>query len=113
MSPDTGGPFRRTGRSWPDVSVGRVLGRRSIMAVAVSAAAALVVTCTGCGSGSGSKASTRSLITPTTQIAGAGVLGNDRRPDESCARDAAAPDPGQPTRPARNAAGATPDVVQV
>src|SRR6516165_8352838 len=113
MSPDTGGPFRRTGRSWPDVRVGRVLGRRSIMAVAVSAAAAVVVTCTGCESGSGSKASTRSLITPTTQIAGAGVLGNGRQPDEACARDAAAADPGPPTRQARNAAGVTPDVVQV
>jgi iron complex transport system substrate-binding protein len=76
-------------------------------------AAAVVVTCTGCGSGSGSKASTRSLITPTTQIAGAGVLGNDRQPDEACARDAAATDPGPPTRQARNAAGVTPDVVQV
>jgi iron complex transport system substrate-binding protein len=75
--------------------------------------AAAVVACGGCGSDSGTNASARSLITPTTQIAGAGVLGNDRRPDESCARDAAAPDPGQPTRPARNAAGATPDVVQV
>ncbi len=83
------------------------------MAVAVSVAAAVVVTCAGCGSGSGSKASTRSLITPTTQIAGAGVLGNDRRPDYSCARDAAAADPGPPTREARNAAGITPDVVQV
>jgi iron complex transport system substrate-binding protein len=41
------------------------------------------------------------------------VLGNDRRPDESCARDAAAADPGPPTRQARNAAGVTPDVVQV
>jgi iron complex transport system substrate-binding protein len=84
-----------------------------IAAVAVSAAAAVVTTCAGCGSGSGPKASTRSLITPTTQIAGAGVLGNDRRPDDSCARDAAAADPGPPTREARNAAGVTPDVVQV
>ena len=55
----------------------------------------------------------RSLVTPTTQIAGAGVLGNDRKPDESCARDAAAADPGPPTRPAHNAAGVTPDVAQV
>ena len=55
----------------------------------------------------------RSLVTPTTQIAGAGVLGNDRKPDESCARDAAAADPGPPTRPAHNAAGVSPDVVQV
>jgi ABC-type Fe3+-hydroxamate transport system substrate-binding protein len=82
------------------------------MAAAVLAAA--VAACAGCGSGgSGTAASTRSLVTPTTQIAGAGVLGNDRRPDESCARDAAAADPGPPTRQARNAAGVTPDTVAV
>lgn len=53
------------------------------------------------------------MITPTTQIAGAGVLGNDRKPDESCARAAAAADPGPPTRPAHNAAGVSPEMVQV
>jgi iron complex transport system substrate-binding protein len=52
-------------------------------------------------------------VTPTTQIAGAGVLGNDRHADDSCARDAAAPDPGPPSRQARNVAGVSPDVVQV
>ncbi|MCV7050134.1 iron-siderophore ABC transporter substrate-binding protein [Mycobacterium heidelbergense] len=93
----------------PDVSVGLVFGRRSVAA----AAATVVVACGGCGAGSGPKASTRSLVTPTTQIAGAGVLGNDRRPDESCARDAAGPDPGPPTRQATNAAGVTPDTVTV
>ena len=41
------------------------------------------------------------------------MLGNDRKPDEECARDAAAADPGPPTRLARNAAGVTPDVAQV
>jgi iron complex transport system substrate-binding protein len=98
----------------PDVSVGPVLGRQSIVAAAVwVAAAAVVVTCGGCGAGSPPKASTRSLVTPTTQIAGAGVLGNDRRPDQSCARDAAAADPGPPTRQAHNTAGVTPDVVAV
>ena len=89
-----------------------MLGRRSITAAAVLAVA--VLACGGCGSGgSGTNASTRSLVTPTTQIAGAGVLGNDRKPDESCARDAAAADPGPPTRQARNAAGLTPDTVTV
>lgn len=73
------------------------------------AAAALVLT-SACGSDK--PAATSSLVTPTTQIAGAGVLGNDRKPDESCARDAAAPDPGPP-RPARNVAGAGPGEVQV
>jgi iron complex transport system substrate-binding protein len=65
--------------------------------------AAAVLTCTACGSDK----------PPTTQIAGAGVLGNDRKPEESCARDASAPDPGPATRPARNAAGVTPDVAQI
>lgn len=73
------------------------------------AAVALVLT-SACGSDK--PAATSSLVTPTTQIAGAGVLGNDRKPDESCARDAAAPDPGPP-RPARNVAGAGPGEVQV
>jgi iron complex transport system substrate-binding protein len=90
-----------------------VFGRRSVLAAA-AVAAAVVLACAGCGSGNpGTRASTPSLVTPTTQIAGAGVLGNDRKPDESCARDAAAPDPGPPTRPARNAAGITPETVQV
>ena len=75
-------------------------------------AAVAIVTCGACGSDQPTKAS-RSLVTPTTQIAGAGVLGNDRKPDEQCARDAAAADPGPPTRPAHNAAGVNPDVAQV
>ncbi|OBG42374.1 Fe3+-citrate ABC transporter substrate-binding protein [Mycobacterium alsense] len=89
-----------------------MLGRRTIAATVVLSAGILV--CGGCGAGgSGSTASTRSLVTPTTQIAGAGVLGNDRRPDESCARDAAPADEGPATRQARNAAGVTPDTVTV
>lgn len=77
-------------------------------------AAAVAVTCSGCGSGKpATLATTPALVTPTTQIAGAGVLGNDRRPDDSCARDAAAADPGPKTRQAHNAAGVTPDVVEV
>ncbi|MGB9222866.1 iron-siderophore ABC transporter substrate-binding protein [Mycobacterium sp.] len=83
-------------------------------------ATALMTTCSGCGSqqppSSGSR-SVSGLVTPTTQIAGAGVLGNDRKADASCARDAAKPDwgadPGPSTRPAHNAAGVNPDVVQV
>ena len=71
-----------------------------------------IVTCSACGSDQPTAAS-RSLVTPTTQIAGAGVLGNDRKPDDACAHDAAAADPGPPTRPAHNAAGVTPDVAQV
>ncbi|MCV6985492.1 iron-siderophore ABC transporter substrate-binding protein [Mycobacterium shinjukuense] len=81
--------------------------------VAAVAAAALIVPCSGCGADRPATTASRSVITPTTQIAGAGVLGNDRKPDESCPREAAAADPGPPTRPARNAAGVSPDVVQV
>lgn len=69
--------------------------------------------CGGCGSKQPTTGASPSLPTPTTQIAGAGVLGNDRKPDESCAKEPAAPDPGPPTRPAPNAAGFTPEVVEV
>ncbi len=82
------------------------------MATAVTAA--VILACGGCGSDKpAGQTPARSLITPTTQIAGAGVLGNDRRPDDSCARDAAAPDPASSKRPVHNAAGVDPDVVQV
>jgi iron complex transport system substrate-binding protein len=60
---------------------------------------------TGCGSPGAPDQHT--VITSTTKIAGAGVLGNERRPDESCARDPAPPDPGPPTREVRHAAGST------
>ncbi len=53
------------------------------------------------------------MITSTTQIAGAGVLGNQRRPDESCAPEPAAPDAGPSPRPAHNAAGVQPDTAEV
>ncbi|WP_425489033.1 iron-siderophore ABC transporter substrate-binding protein [Mycobacterium vicinigordonae] len=73
--------------------------------------AAIALTCVGCGPDK--PTTSRPLVTPTTQIAGAGVLGNDRKPDESCAKDPAAPDPGPATRPAHNAAGVSPDTAQV
>jgi iron complex transport system substrate-binding protein len=74
-----------------------------------------IVACSACGPDQPTHPSgaSRSLVTPTTQVAGAGVLGNDRKPDEACAHDAAVADPGPPTRPAHNAAGVTPDVAQV
>lgn len=46
-------------------------------------------------------------------VAGAGVLGNDRRPDESCAAEPAQPDPGPPMRSAHNAAEVEPANVEV
>ncbi|QUR69640.1 iron-siderophore ABC transporter substrate-binding protein [Mycobacterium spongiae] len=79
-----------------------------------TAQVALLVTCSGCGSRPGTAASpTLSVITSTTQIAGAGVLGNDRKPDRSCAPEPAVDDPGPPTRPVHNAAGVDPDVAEV
>ncbi|MHA7664700.1 iron-siderophore ABC transporter substrate-binding protein [Mycolicibacterium sp. HS_4_1] len=82
---------------------------------ALSAAAATVLT--GCsGHTSQPQAASPAPITSTTRIATAGVLGNQRRPDDSCAPDPAALDPdliggsaagGPPTRQVQHAAGAT------
>lgn len=49
------------------------------------------------------------VVTSTTKIASAGVLGNQRRPDESCAPEPARLDPPLPG-PLRHAAGETPVV---
>ncbi|MFP1154245.1 iron-siderophore ABC transporter substrate-binding protein [Mycobacterium sherrisii] len=86
-----------------------LIRRRPIALVAVAGVA--VLACSACGSKQ--SGSTSSLVTPTTQIAGAGVLGNDRKPDESCAHDPAPADAGPATRQAHNAAGVTPDTVRV
>ncbi len=81
---------------------------------AAAATAISAALCTGCTTGPpGGSASSTSVITSTTQIAGAGVLGNQRRPDESCAPQPAEPDPGPATRTAHNAAGVQPDTAQV
>lgn len=50
--------------------------------------------------------STSTVVTSTTKIASAGVLGNQRRPDESCAPEPARLDPSPPG-PVRHAAGET------
>ena len=73
---------------------------------------AVVVTALGgCGNLGGESPPTvdePTVITSTTKIAGAGVLGNQRRPDESCAPDPLPADPDDsPTRPVRHAAGET------
>ena len=49
---------------------------------------------------------TSTVMTSTTKIASAGVLGNQRRPDESCAPEAARLDP-EPPGPLPHAAGQT------
>jgi iron complex transport system substrate-binding protein len=85
-----------------------------LLATAAAATAISITLCTGCTSGGKpSSPVSRSVITSTTQIAGAGVLGNQRRPDESCAPQPAQPSPGPPMRPAHNAAGVQPDMVDV
>ena len=83
------------------VTVGPVLIRRPAPRLIASAAAvltAVVVTALGgcgqLGGGTASPVDEPSVITSTTRIAGAGVLGNQRRPDESCAPDPAPADPG-------------------
>jgi iron complex transport system substrate-binding protein len=82
------------------------------LAAATAATAISATICAACTSG-GRPSPSASVITSTTQIAGAGVLGNQRRPDESCAPQPAQADPGPPTRTAHNVAGVHPDVAQV
>ncbi|MEI6698578.1 ABC transporter substrate-binding protein [Mycolicibacterium sp.] len=53
-----------------------------------------------------SSVGTSSVVTSTTKIASAGVLGNQRRPDESCAPEPARLDP-EPPGPLQHAAGLT------
>ena len=76
-------------------------------ASATLAAAPLLITAlftAGCSEPAGESPMTgpngqgSSVITSTTRIAGAGVLGNQRRPDESCAAEPARLDPGESPR---------------
>lgn len=71
-------------------------------------AAVATVALSGCGSSgtptTGSPGQS-TVVTSATRIASAGVLGNDRRPDESCAPEPARLDEGPPDREVRNAAG--------
>ncbi|MGI9125545.1 MAG: iron-siderophore ABC transporter substrate-binding protein [Mycobacterium sp.] len=75
----------------------------------LAAAAAAVLASAGCGGSDVAPAGapTSTVMTSTTKIASAGVLGNQRRPDESCA-PAPAPLDGPPPGPIRHAAGETP-----
>lgn len=85
--------------------VSRRGGRQA--AAAVAAAVAL----SGCSSAAEQRSQPpgSSIVTSTTKIGSAGVLGNQRRPDESCATEPARPDP-RPPRPLRHAAGEAPVV---
>ncbi|WP_343571319.1 iron-siderophore ABC transporter substrate-binding protein [Mycobacterium sp.] len=91
-----------------------IRGVRPALAAAATAAIC-AVGCSGCTSDSsgGNKSSQSSVITSTTQIAGAGVLGNQRRPDESCAPEPAGLDAPASPRIAHNAAGVQPDTAEV
>ena len=85
--------------------------RAGLLASSAAIAAALAITVvSGCGSLGGDEPpdpGRQSPVTSTTKIASAGVLGNQRRPDESCAPEPAALDEGPPDRPVRHAAGET------
>jgi iron complex transport system substrate-binding protein len=88
-------------------------GVRPALAAAITASISIAA-CSGCTSGSGgSGAPSASVITSTTQVAGAGVLGNQRRPDESCAPEPAGLDASASPRIAHNAAGVQPDTAEV
>ncbi|MCW2651751.1 MAG: Fe3+-citrate transporter substrate-binding protein [Mycobacterium sp.] len=93
------------------VTVGHVV-RPGVLAAIAAVLTAVSLTClTGCTptapGGAGPAPSAGWVTTSTTKIAGAGVLGNERRPDASCAAQPAAGDPGPPVRPVRHAAGQT------
>ena len=99
-------------RQQPDVAAGRVAPAPGVIAAAAAVLTAVVVTALGgCGNLGGESAppvDEPTVITSTTKIAGAGVLGNQRRPDESCAPAPLPADPDDsPTRPVRHAAGET------
>ena len=83
----------------------------SIAAAAAVTTALSVAFATGCGGSpaqSGNPDGAKSVVTSTTRIAGAGVLGNERRPDESCASEPLPADPvDAATRQVRHAAGET------
>jgi iron complex transport system substrate-binding protein len=82
-----------------------------VMSTAAVLTAVGVTLTSGCSGSSQAPppAATGSLVTSTTKIAGAGVLGNQRRPDESCAAEPSRLDPAPPPT-VRHAAGETPVV---
>jgi iron complex transport system substrate-binding protein len=88
----------------------RRLAPGPIAATAALLTAVVVTAVGGCGQLGGDTAAPASeptVITSTTRIAGAGVLGNQRRPDESCAPAPAPVDAAAGEREVRHAAGST------
>lgn len=86
-------------------------GRRASRSAGLAAVgtAVVVVALNGCGSSADAPSTggldAGAVATSTTRIANAGVLGNDRRPDESCAPEPARLDDGPPDRDVRNVTG--------
>lgn len=85
-------------------------GRRASRSAGLAALGTVVAVALGACGSSGEPSGTGTggegtLVTSTTRIANAGVLGNDRRPDESCAPEPARLDEGPPDREVRNAVG--------
>ena len=89
-------------RSGPDVTVGDVLiarcppGGSDVRGCACSRRSRVTLA-SGCwdrSTGAADRGHRQSVVTSTTKIAGAGVLGNQRRPDESCAAEPAPARPG-------------------
>jgi iron complex transport system substrate-binding protein len=75
--------------------------RPGVLTAAAAALIAVSVTVsTSCSAPQGTSPAepAHSVITSTTKVAGAGVLGNLRRPDRSCAPEPAPAEPGPPTR---------------
>jgi iron complex transport system substrate-binding protein len=81
--------------------------RAGVIAAGAAVATVVASVLTGCSGNTASNgpATRTAPITSTTQIATAGVLGNQRRPDDSCAPDPAALDDGPPIRDVHHAAG--------
>ncbi len=88
----------------------------AVRAVPISAGvlAVLLLAPTGCSQPQGMSPVTpsTSTVTSTTKIASAGVLGNQRRPDESCTAEPVPAEPGGGTRRVASGAGGG-DVAEV
>lgn len=81
---------------------------RPLVGTALIAAAASLIS--GCGTSGEQPVTQPSMTTSVTKIADAGVLGNQRRPDESCAPEPVAADPAP--RRVRNATADGADIAE-
>lgn len=89
-------------------------GLRPGAGAAVTAAVTAISVLSGCAAKSHDDgASGQPPITSTTKIVDAGVLGNDRRPDESCAPEPAPAESGSNTLRIENADGVEPEFAEV